>query len=469
MLYNLRCPTFTPFNFDHCKKFFETFGFPHLITRFEYANGLRDTILATLKDSIAGGHNRPEILIEQLEKYAAIIDSICAELYPNKETIVNQTKTNGIVKWTSFMSNKQKPFAQSSNYFHEQAQVYIVLAIQYFKLADNMYKQVDMSDGLSEGDIPLIQEIMSNLRRAAGLFQHCAESFFPFALTTKTPDQSSDVCRGLSRMCIAAAQEFLIIIAVTQRKSHGLVAKLAQGVAETYQDIPVQWKKQTNRNTYESIHPQLILFLDTRSNHYRGIAQKYMCKEMRTDEKCMWGHAVLYGDVACQIIKRTIASLNLTKHTKNMKHSSLKNLKKALQDQLRSCDKLHSEAKDDNDTIYHELIPDNPELLEQPAPKVMVKAIAPETFEMPSDMPVIEFGNEWSDYTGKWKDEDQNFITISRAGGFFYEGLGQFRQGSLNENNEVLVMYGSQEFKGILVNGDEIEWSNSRCWSRVSG
>ena len=103
-------------------------------------------------------------------------------------------------------------------------------------------------------------------------------------MTKKTPDQSSDVFRGLSSMCVALGQEFLIIIAVAGGKNPQLISKLAQGVANTYTDILAMWKRNLAATTVNAINPALRLYIQQRAKLYEAIAFKYAAKHQGSDE-----------------------------------------------------------------------------------------------------------------------------------------------------------------------------------------
>merc|ERR1719510_649808 len=138
--------------------------------------------------------------------------------------------------------------------------------------------------------------------------------------------------------------------------------------------------------------------------------------------------------------------------------------------QLSSTNALYKQADSDNKTIYHMLVPKGFDSVEVPDSKVMCTIVEPKELPLPSDMPVQQTSNEWNAFLGKWKDEDNNIIQISRNGTFFYEGKNQYKQAQKGDlPNEVKVTYGETEFKGVLVNGSEIEWSNGRRWIRLEG
>lgn len=470
MLYDLRNPTFAQFNIKYCQEFFSQFGFEHLFQRFEYANSVRNSLLTVLLEQEKQRHRRPDVILPLLEKYASVLNSICDELKPRKEEIISNTRRNGEVKWESVLTFKKGKWSTSSNYFHEQAQVYLLLAIQHYHQAQNMYDQIDMSEGVQEAQIPELKQVMTELRTASGLFLHAANTFFPFALTKKTPDQSSDMFRGLSSMCIGLGQEFLIIIAVAGGKNPQLIAKLAQGVSTTYTDVLNLWKRNLSGTMMSSINPSLRCYLHQRSKLYEAIAFKYMAKHEGSDDVARYGYQVRYFENSMFVIREGIKNLNDKSNANAMGHPSCQLLLGSFRSQLDSTNKLYLSAMDDNKTVYHDLVPKTFESVDVPESKIMVTLVEPQDFDLPADMPVQETSSEWSAFLGKWKDEDGNLVQISRNGTFYYEGKNQVKQAYKGDlPNEVKVTYGETEFKGVLVNGMEIEWSNARRWIRLEG
>jgi len=470
MLFDFRNSKFIQFNIKHCQEFFTQFGFEHLFTRFEYANSVRNNLLAVLIEQEKLKQRRPDVIIPLLEQYAAVLNSICDELKPRKEEVISKAKRNGQIKWESVLSVKTNNWSSSTNFFHEQAQVYFLLAIQHYHEAQNKYDRIDMSEGVQQEQIPELKEVMTELRTAAGLLSYAANTFFPFALTKKTPDQSSDVFRGLSSMCIALGQEFLIIIAVAGGKNPQLISKLAQGVANTYTDILAMWKRNLAATTVNAINPALRLYIQQRAKLYEAIAFKYTAKHQGSDEVAEFGKQVRYFENAMHIIREGIKFLQQKDQARAMTHPSCSMLLGSFRSQLASTNALYKSAQDDNKTIYHMIVPKGFDSVEVPDPKVMVTMVEVSDFDLPADMPVQQASNEWSAFLGKWKDEDGNNIQISRNGTFYYEGKNQVKQAFKGDTpNEVKVTYGETAFKGVLVNGTEIEWSNGRRWIRLEG
>lgn len=470
MLFDLRNSKFEQFNLKHCQDFFTQFGFDHLFNRFEYANSIRNNLLAVLLEQEKKRQRRPDVITPLLTKYAAVLNSVCDELKPRKEEIISKTKRNGQIKWESVLVLKPGSWSTSTNFFHEQAQVYFLLAIQHYHEAQNKYDTIDMSEGVQETQVPELNGVLTELRTAAGLLTYAANTFFPFALTKKQPDQSSDVFRGLSSMCIALGQEFLIIIAVAKGQNPQLISKLAQGVATTYHEILNLWKRNLGQNTFSLISPPLRLYIEQRAKLYEAIAFKYQAKHEGSDEVAEFGKQVRYYENSLHVIREGIKLLGENRHSIAMKHPSLQMLLGSFRSQLHSTSALHKSAFDDNTKIYHMLVPKHFESVDVADTKVMVKAIEHEDFPLPVDMPIQQASNEWSAFLGKWKDEDGNFIQVSRNGTFFYESKNQVKQAFKGQlPNEVKVKYGETEFKGVLVNGEEIEWSNGRRWVRLEG
>eukprot|EP00494_Astrolonche_serrata_P025512 UN25773 len=198
-------------------------------------------------------------------------------------------------------------WSKSSNLYHEQVEMYVLLAYQHFWLAEEIYEKLNFKDGVSKEETKDVLQIVKYLREAAGLFEHAA-SLFPFALQTQTVDNSSIMCKGLSRMCVALAQEFFIVVAVTSGKSDALVAQLAEGVRELYGEIFNLWKTKLKEKVQKKpvVHTSLHPFLKFRSALYQAIALKYAGKSEQSDDdqsEPQTGNALFYYAKALKILE----------------------------------------------------------------------------------------------------------------------------------------------------------------------
>jgi len=314
---------------------------------------------------------RADTLIALLEGYIPLLETLIALV----EESLNGKLQGLETVWTSVLTNSWEEKALSSNLQHEKMQVYFLYGQAIYSHAGILHrahrKEIqtqEMKERRGDGDdISTLKEIISQLKRAAGIWDWLSSvrsKCYPVTSQNKTPEVFQDIPRALSVMALANSQELMVQIAVQTKKSNKLVTKLAEGIAVQLLEA-LQIAKKGMGAQVNMLSHDILVYLDRRWKLYHGIALKYWSKVKLEEEK--YGERVAVLEAARKYLEDldvppliTIEKSSFLAAKKKKVHSlsiSLQVLNSSIEDQLQSINLLYKDAKSDNDQVYHYKVP----------------------------------------------------------------------------------------------------------------
>ncbi|MES1912987.1 MAG: hypothetical protein MHM6MM_005225 [Cercozoa sp. M6MM] len=164
----------------------------------------------------------------------------------------------------------------------------------------------------------------------------------------------ASIFEALNKLCLAHAQEMLIERAVRKGSSETNIARLALGIsqkfASAYQSV------QEAGNVAPSVDVAFTDFMALRSSVYRAIAYKYLARS--ASAKVDAGAAVGFAQMGIKTLKEMYVD-------PEMDHTSMSMVEKSKTKQMVQLRDLYHRAKRDNETIHHEPVKGEEELMRQ--------------------------------------------------------------------------------------------------------
>ncbi|KAK2721819.1 hypothetical protein QYM36_003960 [Artemia franciscana] len=206
--------------------------------------------------------------------------------------------------------------------------------------------------GALQSQIASLQNINQDegLKKASKLFQHASgifmhlRSLLPIALgpNEPTPDIQSDSLYALSELMLAQAQEAVTIKAINDKMKPATIAKLASQASGFYSETQKLLQKDTVRNVWER---DWIPRVSARLAFYLGVANYYQCAVCNAEKHI--GEEIARAQFGLDQLK--IAQSRFSVESAPMAERCTTILEKTA--------KALSDAKRDNDFIYHDRIP----------------------------------------------------------------------------------------------------------------
>lgn len=289
----------------------------------------------------------------------------------------------------------------SHSFQWELVNCYMILGLQYYWMAHKRHRdnrmeaqqraeanaappQLDPFEPPREeeqkiyDDIGGIQDIIRNLKKAAGIWKYISEALMPVHTEStygKTVETNRESFVALCNLALSNAQEFTVQLAVQTGKSANVTSKLAQGVSKKCLDMR-HALTQGLGPAVDTIHPDFKLYISVRAQLYQAIAQKYMASVAQSNDK--YGNGIMYLSVARKILTRI--ELPGQEPRKRGRPAPLTPVAEILvgsvQRQLQTVEQLHQSALDDNNNIYYDTVPATSDGLENPEPKFLARADA---------------------------------------------------------------------------------------------
>jgi len=213
----------------------------------------------------------------------------------------------------------------------------------------------------------MIKLITQNLKKAASIWNFAFTELYPVDITRAydvIPETYRDVAQYLSLVAQINAQEFMVQLAVQTGKSPLLTAKLAMGISKTLKDTDCRLMASVGERIYNTISFDFTLYMKIRSDLYKAIAHKYSGKSSKSSQK--YGNCIICYKNAVSILQQ----INFPKNDNGT--LSLKVLKRSVEKQLTSCQQLLTQAEQDNNAVYFELVP-NADSIPDPEAMFVIK------------------------------------------------------------------------------------------------
>lgn len=175
-------------------------------------------------------------------------------------------------------------------------------------------------------------------QQAAGIFNHLKGTVMLAILQDPTPDLNPETLSALSALMLAQAQEIFVQKAIHDRMKDAIIAKLSSQCEELYAEVSKLFQKELVRPLWDR---DWIPIVSGKQTAYHGLAEYYqslVCKANKTV-----GEEIARLEHASELLKS--AQQKTGKPT-------------YFQDYINKAQRNLSEAKKDNDFIYHERIPD---------------------------------------------------------------------------------------------------------------
>nr|CAD7425918.1 unnamed protein product [Timema monikensis] len=176
------------------------------------------------------------------------------------------------------------------------------------------------------------------LQQSAGIFNHLKGNVMLAIQQEPTPDLNPETLGALSALMLAQAQEIFVQKAIHDRMKDLLIAKLSSQCEELYAEVMKQFQKELLRPLWEK---EWISTVAGKQAAYHGLAEYYGSLVAKNNK--LIGEEIARLENAMRLFKEA--------QTRSGKPSYF-------QDHANKAQRALTEAKKDNDFIYHERIPD---------------------------------------------------------------------------------------------------------------
>jgi len=192
-------------------------------------------------------------------------------------------------------------------------------------------QNLDSEDGLQKGN--------KKLQAAAGAFSALKDRVVGAIEQEPTPDLEPEALSLLSALCLAQAQELVVQKALKDRMKDSIVAKLAKHADDLFADVLKNMQKESVRSLWDK---DWVPVVSGKQALYNGLAQYHQSRKCNADK------------AVGEEISRLQYALELFTAAEKRAGFAIGNSKEW---HKRSNNYL-TEAKKDNDFIYHERIPE---------------------------------------------------------------------------------------------------------------
>lgn len=186
-----------------------------------------------------------------------------------------------------------------------------------------------------------LQKANKRLQAAAGIFSHLKEGVVGTIEQEPTPDLEQEALTVLSSLCLAQAQEMVVQKAIKDKMKDNIVAKLAGHADDLYAEVMKVMQKESVRTLWDK---DWLALVSGKQALYNGLSQFHQAKVCNTNK------------AIGEEISRLQYCLEL--FTAAQTRSGRSNIGGCQDYWVRSVERALTDAKKDNDFIYHERIPD---------------------------------------------------------------------------------------------------------------
>ena len=161
-----------------------------------------------------------------------------------------------------------------------------------------------------------------------------------YILQEPTPDLEPETLSVLTALCLAQAQEMVVQKALKDKMKDNIVAKLSAHADDLFADVLKNMQKEEVRNLWDK---DWLAVVSGKQALYNGIAQYHQSRVCNADKAI--GEEISRLQYAMELFTAATSRSGKT----NLGGSA---------DWNKRSDRALTEAKKDNDFIYHERIPD---------------------------------------------------------------------------------------------------------------
>ncbi|KAE8230967.1 hypothetical protein CF326_g4026 [Tilletia indica] len=241
----------------------------------------------------------------------------------------------------------KKPISQFS-IAYEKASVIFNIASTLSSYAASQGRHAGNPDGLKRA--------YTSLRQAAGMFAYINENF----LHAPSTDMSRDIIKCLVDLMLAQAAEVFLEKSVEERKSNGLVAKIASYTAGLYATLSEDMKEWVNKNIFDRLW---LMMVQVKAKYFASVTQYY--RALADDARGEHGVCLVRLTLAETLARegsRLMAPFNSSLLAASVPPSTLPSdaataLTALVSTHLALCIGRKEVAIKDNDLIYHDILP----------------------------------------------------------------------------------------------------------------
>lgn len=175
-------------------------------------------------------------------------------------------------------------------------------------------------------------------QQSAGIFSHLKSNIMLTIQQEPTPDMSPETLEALSLVMLAQAQEIFTCKAIHDNMKEGIIAKLATQAEELYSETLKLFQKEIFRAFWDK---EWIPLISGKQLAFRGLAEYYQSLVCKSKKQV--GEEIARLEYSVEMFKTAQAKSNKLTLYQEYLNKATRNL---------------TEAKKDNEFIYHERIPD---------------------------------------------------------------------------------------------------------------
>ncbi|EPQ26261.1 uncharacterized protein PFL1_06196 [Pseudozyma flocculosa PF-1] len=241
-----------------------------------------------------------------------------------------------------------KTISQSS-LAYEKASIIFNIAATLSSLASSQPRLAGNPEGLKRA--------YSALRQAAGMLTYINENF----LHAPSTDMSKDVVKALVGLMLAQASEVFLEKSIEEKKSHGLVAKLASHTASAYNQLVEDAKEFVTKGYFERSWSHLI---QVKAKYFSSMTQYY--RALADDASGNHGASLVRLTVAETQAKEAqklsnafnvTAPGSISASRPSLPSDAVSAMSALLTTHLAVCTERKAQAVKNNDLIYHDILP----------------------------------------------------------------------------------------------------------------
>ncbi|XP_044731295.1 programmed cell death 6-interacting protein isoform X2 [Chrysoperla carnea] len=192
-------------------------------------------------------------------------------------------------------------------------------------------------------------------QQAAGIFYHLKNTVMSAVQQDPTPDLNPETLQALSSLMLAQAQEIFVVKSIHDNMKDGIIAKLCCQCEDMYVEVLKIFQKENLKVLWDR---EWLSLIAGKQGAYHALTEFYQSLVCKASKKV--GEEITRLEQASQLLK--------TAQTRSGRTGFFDEFMSKIQRNL-------TEAKKDNDFIYHERIPD-PKSLEPVGKAMLAKVIS---------------------------------------------------------------------------------------------
>jgi len=216
-----------------------------------------------------------------------------------------------------------------------------------------------------------LQRANKKLQSAAGIFAHLKDGVVAAIEQEPTPDLEAETLHVLTNLCLAQAQEMVVQKAIKDNMKDNIIAKLAGHADDLFAEVMKLMQKESVRALWDK---EWLALVSGKQALYNGLSQFHQSKVCNAAKSV--GEEISRLQYAQELFSACVARSG---------RPAMGNCS----DWSKRVERALTDAKKDNDFIYHERIPDVKSLATIGRAAVVKPAALPEKF-MPGEKELFE-------------------------------------------------------------------------------